>query len=103
MRIKENMKMSGDSNNWYILSHLILSYFIISCSIFFLLFGNKNSKVEIIDKNKKNEKKISLNVEREVERNRKRKKWDLSRSNMSIILYIMMYDTRLLIVIRSRI
>ena len=56
---------------YLILFYLILSYLV---QFFFYCLVIKNSKVEIIDKNKKNEKKISLNVEREVERNRERKK-----------------------------
>ena len=61
---------------YLILFYLILSYFTLFYLVrfFFYCLVIKNSKVEIIDKNKKNEKKISLNVEREVERNRKRKK-----------------------------
>ena len=56
---------------YLILFYLILSYLV---QFFFYCLVIKNSKVEIIDKNKKNEKKISPNVEREVERNRERKK-----------------------------
>ena len=51
--------------------YLILFYIV---HFFFYCLVIKNSRVEIIDKNKKNEKKISPNVEREVERNRERKK-----------------------------